>query len=425
MSTISSLMLRRGDIEAQGHLNRGASRGATVSALAGFLPGVQARRAAQYDAEQAAFDRDLDRSSKISTIRNTESQITARDNQQMDEAAARDLARTTAEVNDWLTSVAGLPDLEAKKAAYEDGRQRLVAAGRLQPTDAPGMFPGDSWVKSRLTMLLPAQERFKQLFPEPEAPGAANMRGLQIMKAEADLMSQEPVDHEWVVRSGQPLQIPKGTAQPGDRPYQPPSQAQPDYEWVVRGGQPMQIRKGTAQSGDRPYDATAATSAPSPYLVERAQRTVQAVDDVMGQVTGWSAGWGSKLQSIPSTDAKALSAQLKTVASNIAFSELTAMREASKTGGALGAVSDRELTLLSSVVGAMDQEQDPAVLRGQLQKIRDSIVRWYAAQGVDLNAGGGTTPTAGGGRGAGGGPGPASGGAPTYQDYLRSRQGAR
>lgn len=39
-----------------------------------------------------------------------------------------------------------------------------------------------------------------------------------------------------------------------------PATAQPDSEWVLRGEQPLQIRKGTAQPGDRPYSPPRSTS---------------------------------------------------------------------------------------------------------------------------------------------------------------------
>lgn len=63
-------------------------------------------------------------------------------------------------------------------------------------------------------------------------------------------------DFEWVSRGGKAMQIEKGTAQPGDRPYQPPSQAQgpqPPYQWVNRGGKPEYTNR--PQPGDEPLRA--------------------------------------------------------------------------------------------------------------------------------------------------------------------------
>jgi hypothetical protein len=57
---------------------------------------------------------------------------------------------------------------------------------------------------------------------------------------------------------------------------------------------------------------------------------------------------------IPLTDARSLSGYIKTLKGNLAFDELKQMREESKTGGALGQVSNIELGLLESAVAALD-----------------------------------------------------------------------
>jgi hypothetical protein len=55
------------------------------------------------------------------------------------------------------------------------------------------------------------------------------------------------------------------------------------------------------------------------------------------------------------------------------------MRNASKTGGALGQVSERELEFLKSTVAGLRQEQDPQKLRDRLQTVRDSYQRFVDA----------------------------------------------
>jgi len=124
---------------------------------------------------------------------------------------------------------------------------------------------------------------------------------------------------------------------------------------------------------------TAGTTTSTPYANERASRTIGAVDALLGKVNRWTAGAGSVLSGIPETDARDFKAQLDTLKSNIAFNELAQMREASKTGGALGAVSERELALLESALGALDQGQSPESLKAQLQQVKESVQRWQAA----------------------------------------------
>lgn len=127
-------------------------------------------------------------------------------------------------------------------------------------------------------------------------------------------------------------------------------------------------------------NAGAPAAAQSSYVDETSNRTLAAVKNLKNQVNNWTAGMGSTLASIPGSQARNFKAQLDTLKANIAFGELTKMREASKTGGALGQVSDREEQLLSSVLGSLDPGQSPDVLRGQLQQIEDSLTRFHQAQ---------------------------------------------
>ena len=61
---------------------------------------------------------------------------------------------------------------------------------------------------------------------------------------------------------------------------------------------------------------------------------------------------------------------LESVQANIAFDTLQKMRDASKTGGALGGVSERELTLLMSAAGAIQQDMSPKLLKENLKTIK-------------------------------------------------------
>jgi len=61
--------------------------------------------------------------------------------------------------------------------------------------------------------------------------------------------------------------------------------------------------------------------------------------------------------------------QLETIRGRIGFDQLQDMRNLSKTGGALGQVSERELTFLQSVMGSLDQKQDAEELKRVLTEI--------------------------------------------------------
>jgi hypothetical protein len=72
-------------------------------------------------------------------------------------------------------------------------------------------------------------------------------------------------------------------------------------------------------------------------------------------------------------------ADLEFLKGNIIPAALTAMREASKTGGALGAVSDREGAWLASSLGALSMTQSPQKIIESLKGIDASLRRWQAA----------------------------------------------
>jgi hypothetical protein len=83
------------------------------------------------------------------------------------------------------------------------------------------------------------------------------------------------------------------------------------------------------------------------------------------------AGVGAVLSGLPGTPQFTLAQTLKTIQANIGFDELQSMRENSPTGGALGAISDKENELLSLVRGSVVQGLDPQVLKGNLKRIKE------------------------------------------------------
>lgn len=118
--------------------------------------------------------------------------------------------------------------------------------------------------------------------------------------------------------------------------------------------------------------------------------------EALDQVSGWTAGVGSWLGVLPGTPAKDLQRNLETLQARLSFDELAKMRAASPTGGALGAVSERELTLLGATVRSLEQDQSPAQLRRNLEAIKFHYERWLmTVNGINPdNAQAGNTPPA-------------------------------
>lgn len=133
-----------------------------------------------------------------------------------------------------------------------------------------------------------------------------------------------------------------------------------------------------------PAPTTGGTGGQSPYSAERAARTVQSVDELLVDANS-NPGIFGRTAALPlptfarSEAFRNFSTELDTLKANIAFNELTAMREASKTGGALGQVSDREGKLLESALGGLSMSQSPQNFVEQLHKIKASINRWNNA----------------------------------------------
>jgi hypothetical protein len=97
-----------------------------------------------------------------------------------------------------------------------------------------------------------------------------------------------------------------------------------------------------------------------------------------------------------------MDADLNSLAANLAFDQLQRMREASKTGGALGQVAVQELEMLKNVEGSIRQNQSPSNLRKNLQEIAASAQRYLDAAeqsgGIDpmqpMTSRGGAAPAA-------------------------------
>lgn len=91
------------------------------------------------------------------------------------------------------------------------------------------------------------------------------------------------------------------------------------------------------------------------------------MDDIDPGETGLR---GSITSRIPGTGSFDLNAQIKSLQANLGFEELQRMRAASKSGGALGQVSERELELLISAVNAIDPKQSEKQLRKNLRAVK-------------------------------------------------------
>lgn len=92
---------------------------------------------------------------------------------------------------------------------------------------------------------------------------------------------------------------------------------------------------------------------------------------------GWgTTGWSGKLsENFPSSSGAQLKKRIDTIKANLAFDKLQQMRASSPTGGALGAVSDKENQMLQSALANLDTFQDPEQLKRGLEKVEKTYLQ--------------------------------------------------
>ncbi|MFA7238404.1 MAG: hypothetical protein WC058_16225 [Phycisphaeraceae bacterium] len=100
-------------------------------------------------------------------------------------------------------------------------------------------------------------------------------------------------------------------------------------------------------------------------------RAIGKIDSGILPTTG---GAGNLLASVPGTQAHDVSKLLETVKSNSGFQELAKMRAASPTGAALGSVTERELALLQSTIGNLEQSQSADQLKDNLRRVKNTYL---------------------------------------------------
>lgn len=115
----------------------------------------------------------------------------------------------------------------------------------------------------------------------------------------------------------------------------------------------------------------------------KSTRAVGLIDKIIPRVNAWSAGLGSLASFVPTSDPSDLKEDVKTLRAALAFGALQDIRDASKTGGALGAVSEKELSLLESVEASLETKQSPEQLIRNLKTVRGSFERIQKASRLD------------------------------------------
>jgi hypothetical protein len=135
----------------------------------------------------------------------------------------------------------------------------------------------------------------------------------------------------------------------------------------------------TAAADEKRAEKEAKQTQAADLAISGADRIIKEVGEARDKVSDFTAGLGSYLSVLPSTDAKDLSKRLTTIKANLGFDRLQQMRDASPTGGALGQVAVQELVALQSTIASLDQDQSPKQLKEALDKIELHYSNWRDA----------------------------------------------
>jgi hypothetical protein len=133
-------------------------------------------------------------------------------------------------------------------------------------------------------------------------------------------------------------------------------------------------------------------------LSELTNRT-KDIKDVIGQtkglISGWTTGYGSLLSALPLTDAKTLQNNIDTIKSNLSLAQLTALKEASKTGASgLGQVTRNEFEALQSTIAKLDpQSKDFAKDLDRIDKAYTRLLTQLEGKTVRAEERAGMTPS--------------------------------
>ncbi len=102
-------------------------------------------------------------------------------------------------------------------------------------------------------------------------------------------------------------------------------------------------------------------------LMNREQARIQKLQADYPQTTTGLTGWASSY--VPNSPMWQINDHLKTFISHMWADQLQRMREASKTGGAVGQVTEKEGQWLQSMQGSLDARLPPSVLQNNMTQI--------------------------------------------------------
>lgn len=151
----------------------------------------------------------------------------------------------------------------------------------------------------------------------------------------------------------------------------PPSATPSSPTTVPAGVDPKEWRKLQTKKAFGDQEGRERKDTQANIVVQDIDRALKLTKDSWTPVTG---GTGGLLSYIPGTSSYDLGSLLTTIKANAGFDQLSAMRAASPTGGALGSVSENENKLLQSVIGSLEQSQSEQQFKDNLRRVKNTYL---------------------------------------------------
>ena len=247
---------------------------------------------------------------------------------------------------------------DGRFAALETARnQRYVAAtNRLNATNQGSFFKSPNPDFYSVESTAAAQRLIEQGRPRSEAFDALELKDNIALATDAN---------------GRPIMVNKTTGTPIGYAS--------DFDTELAQQEMLAVSKDFTKAAgvyyaERPFAARAIRNFASKR--DRIEANVIKAKQLLSQFTTEEGG---VLQFIPGTDARTLRNVLTTLKANIGFDQINEMRQESKTGGALGQVTEKELAFLQAVLANLDQFDDADVLSENLdivlQRYDESVDR--------------------------------------------------
>lgn len=165
-----------------------------------------------------------------------------------------------------------------------------------------------------------------------------------------------------------------------------------DYKQAVTGAGPktklemMKLEAQLVDITDRREDRKAKKESIKVMADKKTKNLVSGIDSILEEagkaiteakesITATGIA-GAVTAAIPGSPAYNLQRRVETLKANLGFDKLQSMRDASPTGGALGQVSERELTLLTSALTSLDPNMGEDRLIEALEKVQRHYNTW-------------------------------------------------